>query len=81
MNLGVNAKAMLSKGFIPPCTAYPSKNRPTTYPGHDKAFLIGCLIDGLVPNEDRTGSVQVFRRAILFRSKTLERYNPDHLIT
>ena len=57
------------------------KNSPTTYTGHDKAFLIGCLDDGFVPNQDRTGSVQVFRRALLFRSKTLDRYNLDHLIT
>ena len=29
------------------------QNTPTTYPGHDKAFLIGCLDDGFVPNQDR----------------------------
>ena len=28
-----------------------------------------------------TGSVQVFRRTILFRSKTLDRYNLDHINT
>ena len=53
------------------------KNSPTTNSGHDKAFLIDCLDDGFVPNQDRTGSVHVLRRSILVRFKTLDRYNLD----